>query len=190
MERHIPKPGERYMDVKRKTYQILCVASNVKTKEKMVVYQALYGEFECFVRPLGMFMDEIDHKKYPEILQKYRFELIDKKNMQQEKKLDERVIEEIEPIDFKEEPFVPKQEENGEEQANPVLLQFLDADTLEQKYQIIKSLGATITNRLIDDFAVTLDLVIPEGNVDIRYQQLLSGVRTLQKFETTRFRKR
>ena len=155
MERQIPKPGERYTDANEHPYQILCVASNDETKEKMVVYQALYGEFECFVRPLG--------------------EPVGKKQASDE------------PLKTS---FAAKPEENSEEQADPVLLQFLDADTLEQKYQIIKSLRATITNRLIDDFAVTLDLVIPEGDVDIRYQQLLSGVRTLQKFETTRFRKR
>lgn len=165
MERVIPKPGEKFLDTDKKPYQILCVANGVETKEKMLVYQALYGEFECFVRPLGMFMEEAASKK------------------QQEK-------ETLKTADVKEE--LPKREavtyENN--QADPALLQFLDADTLEEKYQVIKSLGNSITNRLIDDFAVTLDLVIPDGEVDIRYQQLLSSVRTLQKFETTRFRRR
>ena len=76
-----------------------------------------------------------------------------------------------------------------EEQADPALLEFLDADTLEEKYQVIKNLQHSITDRLIDDFAVTLDLVIPDGRLDDRYQQLLSSVRTMQKFETTRFRR-
>lgn len=73
--------------------------------------------------------------------------------------------------------------------ANPILLEFLDAETLEEKYQVIKSLGNSITNRLIDDFAVVLDLVIPDGSLDSRYMQLLSSVRTMQKFETNRFRR-
>ena len=86
-------------------------------------------------------------------------------------------------------PVQPHHQTLEEEMANPILLEFLDAETLEEKYQVIKSLGNSITNRLIDDFAVVLDLVIPDGSLDSRYMQLLSSVRTMQKFETNRFRR-
>ena len=68
------------------------------------------------------------------------------------------------------------------------MLQFLDADTLDEKYKILKLLENTVTDRLIDDFAVALDLVIPEGNLYDRYLQLLNSVRTMQRFENNRFR--
>ena len=42
----------------------------------MIVYRALYGEKKLFVRPYEMFMEEVDHAKYPGIRQKYRFEKI------------------------------------------------------------------------------------------------------------------
>ena len=55
-------------------YEYIGVAMHSETRDKMIVYRALYGEKGLFVRPYEMFMEEVDHEKYPEIRQKYRFE--------------------------------------------------------------------------------------------------------------------
>ncbi|MCI5722421.1 MAG: DUF1653 domain-containing protein [Erysipelotrichaceae bacterium] len=55
-------------------YQYVGIAIHSESIEKFVVYRALYGEEELFIRPYEMFMEEVDHNKYPNIRQKYRFE--------------------------------------------------------------------------------------------------------------------
>lgn len=57
-------------------YKIIGFAEHTETGEKMVVYQALYGDFGLYVRPYDMFMGKVDRDKYPDIKQEYRFETV------------------------------------------------------------------------------------------------------------------
>ncbi|MBR3794611.1 MAG: DUF1653 domain-containing protein [Clostridia bacterium] len=68
------KPGDVVRHFKGKMYEILCFAKDSETQEALVVYRALYGERDVWVRPQEMFFSAVDREKYPDAGQAYRFE--------------------------------------------------------------------------------------------------------------------
>ena len=76
MERDVKIHGV-YKHFKGDYYLVEDVANHSETKEKYVVYRRLYGDNSLWIRSLDMFLSEVDHEKYPNVEQKYRFELQD-----------------------------------------------------------------------------------------------------------------
>ncbi|MBQ5485250.1 MAG: DUF1653 domain-containing protein [Lachnospiraceae bacterium] len=194
-----PMPGEKFRHFKGNLYQIICRATHSETGEELVIYQALYGDFGIYARPLSMFTSEVDHAKYPRVTQRYRFELLSELKKQSQTAdiagkdaadlahvvktfMNEEPREEQPP---KEDDYVPEQDP-----AMMHMLKFLDTDDFEEKYRILKEMEGfnELNDTLIDNMAASMDLVIGDGPIEDRISQLMICVATRRRFESTRLR--
>ena len=209
MERR-PMPGELYRHFKGGMYQIITVARHSETGEELVVYQAMYGDYGTYARPLGMFVSEVDREKYPDEEQKYRFVRVSRDvgksglgdgggRLQKEEEPGDggaagklsgpgngsRAVGEpqAEPelAGAKAHPSAEASAPEGG--VHPKLREFLEADGMEERYNILVSMRDVVTNGMIDTMAVVVDTVIPEGDVTERYDDLKRVIRTRQQYE-------
>ncbi len=214
-----PKPQEFYRHFKGNIYQIRCLARHTETRERMVVYQAMYGTFEIYVRPLAMFMEEVDRVKYPDVKQKYRFELLQDTDMEGSPEQEETHLTSGEQTMTGGEAKKPENPADGagngaaaqtvsaagseaavnggdaeaaesDEQPSldPLVVEFLDADSYEQRLNILVALHSRITDEMINTLAVAVDLEIKDGDVEMRYEELKNCLLTFEKYECNRLR--
>ncbi len=178
----IPKSNEIYRHFKGNLYRIITIAIHSETEEQMVVYQGLYGECPVYCRPLSMFMSEVDHDKYPEVTQTYRFELLDNPatNDTNVNPIQNAGLTGVENSCVK--------EETAKEEADidPLILEFLDAETVLEKKNILAALHHRITDEMINTLAVAMDVVIEEGEIQERYRQLKTCLDTIDRYEIER----
>lgn len=182
MERR-PQPGQFYKHFKDKLYQVIAVARHSETEEEMVVYQALYGDFGVYVRPLDLFVSEVDHEKYPEVTQKYRFELI-KMNPQQKDSSETVSATTVSATTVKEE----KKHNGTKELVNPYLMQFLEANSCGEKLSVLQDVRNKIDETALYSMAASMDFTLSEGNRDDKIDSLLFYLQTMKRYEINRFR--
>ncbi len=165
-----PRPGEIYRHFKGRLYQIVTVAKHTETGESLVIYQALYGDFKVYARPLSMFNSPVDKEKYPDAVQQMRFQI-------------EKIGKEMEEPDWESD----VKEEDGE-QPNPLLMEFLEAEDLEKQLEVLKRMGGHVGQKELDSLYVALDLPPSAGDLDSQLSWLIKTLKTRQKYDGSRLR--
>ena len=185
----IPKPHEIYKHFKGDLYQITAIAEHTETGEALVVYQAMYGDFRIYARPLAMFTGRVDRKKYPDAAQEFRFEL-------QGPEAGRQRAEPWEPAEQGTETAAAVSLAKGgggelteaEMALDPMVLEFLDADSYEQRLNILAGLHHRITDEMITTMAIACDVEVDSGETEERYEALKSCLITLERYECQRIR--
>ena len=193
----IPQAGEIYQHFKGKLYRIVTLATHTETGEQLVIYQALYGEFQVFARPLSMFLEKVDAKKYPDAAGKDRFMWIPMAEAaavpqpvpaSSENPVEPRpaAMPSENPVESR--PAAASSESPVEPQPDPGLLAFLDADSYEEKLEVFASLEGKVDLHMLNAIAASLDLELSEGSLEEQYDTLKSCLMTLERYECNRLR--
>ena len=190
--REEPKPGEFYRHFKNKLYQIVAVATHSETREKLVIYQALYGEYGVYARPLDMFMSEVDKEKYPDVKQKYRFERIEDiaKELKSDKLSDSKVIEHDKKL--KEDSISNDNTLKTDSDADfgkGYFIEFLEADDLSTKKEILIANRELISERELDTIYEIYGLKRRKIDRDLDIADLIGYFDMQQQYEGKRLRK-
>ena len=179
---YTPKAQDIYRHFKGNIYQIVTIAEHTETEEKLVIYQAMYGDFKIYARPLSMFLEKVDKQKYPDATQEYRFEKVEKAATPQQEIKENKVKQDT--VEVVQAPEVTE----TEPELDPLLLEFLDADTYTQKLDILSALHHRITDSMITTMAIASDIEVEDGDLETRYSELKNCLRTLERYEIERVR--
>lgn len=182
MERDMVRNGEIYRHFKGNLYQIIANAVHTETEEMMVVYQALYGNFKVFVRPLSSFLDEVDIVKYPDSGQKFRFKLWDGwKESGMEELSSKEESRQVCPLEKE----IVRLDEPDKEGIDD-LLAFLDAKTCREKMEILENMEEKLDNRILNSISASLDLAILDLSFEDRLDQVKTYLHMRIRFEDSR----
>ena len=158
----IPQAGEIYQHFKGKLYRIVALATHTETGEQLVIYQALYGEFQVFARPLSMFLEKVDAKKYPDAAGKDRFMRIPMAEAAavsrpvaapSENPVEPRPAAMPSESTVESRAVAASSENSVEPQPDPGLLAFLDADSYEEKLEVFASLEGKVDLHMLNAIA-------------------------------------
>lgn len=193
-KRNIPVAGEFYRHFKGNLYQIIGVAKHSETMEQMVVYQALYGDYCLYTRPLEMFLSPVDKVKYPEVVQEYRFEKCIPGDFSENVAPAIKATKKVQEVPLVEEPkqleaSEEAEENNDEETVRPEILRFLDAEDATAKLKVLRELRMDLDESLMTTIELSLDLLPDDkDSMERRYDFVERTLEQRIRFEGSRLR--
>lgn len=216
----IPKPGEFYRHFKNKMYQIVAVASHSETGEKLVIYQALYGDYGIYARPLDNFLSPVDREKYPQAEQKFRFEKTEpgcgneaEPEQGTREKAPEQNERKTEPEQGMREKMLVQSRRNCglagrgvvsaerdggwgfspiepvPDQPNPLLIEFLDAESTEEQLAVLRRMEGCVGKRELDSVCVYLDISTRYGSLEEQTEGIRRYLKLQMHYDASRLRR-
>lgn len=193
MKERLLIPGEIYQHFKGNLYQIITIGKHSETGEELVVYQAMYGDFQVYIRPVSMFLEKLDLTKYPNKKQEYRFELVkspygvNAMNVFEKESINQET-EFLYDKETKEDNVRIIEASKDNEQVEQLYISFFDAETCKEKLDIMQAMKNDIDIRMLNNIAASMDLPIEEDNLEDVYEIIIKNLEQRSRFECNRLR--
>lgn len=165
--RDLPRPGQVYRHFKGNIYRIITLATHSETGETLVIYKRDDTEEKSYARPLDMFLSEVDHKKYPDVRDKYRFTLCS-----------EDVLSDL---------GIEEGAGSGVSGLDPLLEAFLDAPSISEKLDRFYDMRKSANDEMLKFVAASLDIEV-SGDTQEKYDEILRALKAREKYESNRLR--
>ena len=198
----IPKPGEFYRHFKNKMYQIVAVASHSETGEKLVIYQALYGDYGIYARPLDNFLSPVDREKYPQAEQKFRFEKTEpgcgNEAEPEQGTREKTLVQSRRNCGLAGRGVVSAERDGGwgfspiepvPDQPNPLLIEFLDAESTEEQLAVLRRMEGCVGKRELDSVCVYLDISTRYGSLEEQTEGIRRYLKLQMHYDASRLRR-
>jgi hypothetical protein len=139
-----------------------------------VIYRSEDDPSRVWARPLVNFLSPVDRMKYPDSVQNMRFEKV------------EDGAGRASGTGYKPAKAAPA--ESSIYGLDPEVEAFLDAKSSSERLLILSSLNHRLTDEMLITMATAVDVELPEGDINTKYQSLRESLVILGKYEGDRLR--
>ena len=178
-----PVFGEFYKDDSGRLYQVRGMAIDSRTRRDIVIYQALFGAYETFAAEREDFCTSMTQGSVVVSAVSVRSQVSETVTASQNASGLNSSIADVREISGGS-PSV------REEKISELMMSFFDENDFEKKDEILSAIKThpQLNDSIIDNLAASIDVVIDSGDIDQRFRELRTCVRTRARFESTRLR--
>lgn len=195
-DRTLPTAGQLFIDKEKNLLQFIAIAIYKRMEGEIAVYQALSGDYKVYAIPLADFIREmVPYTPLKEKTGSARDSLMAEEADSSVKMpaWGETVsagetVKAAETVKTAETAYADSNRAEESETVNPVLLAFLEADTYEEKLNVLTGSRKYLNDRILNHMAISVDCVIPDGDIEEKISSLVYCLKTHARFENKRFR--
>lgn len=172
------RAGEFFQSKHNNLYQVITVATHAETRQKLVVYQELFGTFSVYALPIEIFFSDFIKQSEPKLQVDSTKKTVEQKSTEmREEQQDSKVKPQRDKLDNKY-CFIDE---------NPkTLMDFLDATTDQERLNILHQMQSYIDSYTLDSITVSLDYVPYGTSLDERFYSVCKYLEMKINYESRR----
>ncbi|SHO50021.1 hypothetical protein [Anaerocolumna xylanovorans] len=183
-DRTLPAAGQLFIDKEKNLVQFIAIAIYKRMEGEIAVYQALSGDYKVYAMPFADFIKEM----VPYTPSKEKVSSMEIGHLTEEASGSFQRPEQEEAAKIAKADYKSSNRTEASETIDPVLLAFLEADTYEEKLNVLTGSRKNLNDRILNHMAISVDCIISDGDMEDKISSLVYCLKTHARFENKRFR--